>query len=143
MCTTIKTKYGTATLSKNGYFELTTSQGGKSRLLHKRIWEDFYNKKVPDSYVIHHMNGDKTDNRIQNLQCCSRSNHIKFHAKNNTFTHTTQWKENASKFRKGKNNPMYGKKRSREEMQGLIQHMINSSKLSHMDEYWGGGLFDA
>ncbi len=137
MSTKIQTKYGTATLNKKGYLYLTKKTPLKSRLVHVRVWEEHYNKPLPDKCVIHHMNGNKTDNRIQNLQCCTRSNHVKFHAKQTTFTHTEEWKEKASQYRKGKNNPMYGKKRSRDEMKGLISHMIKSSKLSYYDSYCG------
>ncbi len=111
MSTKIQTKYGTATLNKKGYLYLTKKTPLKSRLVHVRVWEEHYNKPLPDKCVIHHMNGNKTDNRIQNLQCCTRSNHVKFHAKQTTFTHTEEWKEKASQYRKGKNNPMYGKKK--------------------------------
>ena len=82
-------------------------------------------------------NNFKTDNRIQNLQCCTRSNHIKFHAKWKTFNHTEEFKKKRSERYSGKNNPMYGKKRSRDEMKGLISHMIKSSKLSYYDSYCG------
>ena len=137
MNTTIQTPYGTATLNTNGYLQLRKKEQDKSRLVHVRIWETHYNKPVPKNCVIHHMNGNKTDNRIQNLQCCTRSNHIKFHAKQTTFKHTEEWKKKASESRKGENNPMYGKKRSRDEMKGLISHMIKSSKLSYYDPYCG------
>lgn len=137
MSTKIQTKYGTATLDKNGYLHLTKKTPFKSRLVHVRVWEEHYNKPVPDKCVIHHMNGNKTDNRIQNLQCCTRSNHIKFHAKGKTFNHTEEFKKKRSERYSGKNNPMYGKKRSREEMSGLIMSNIKSSKLSFFDNYCG------
>ena len=137
MSTKIQTKYGTATLDKKGYFQLTTNQGKYSRNLHRRVWEDFYGKPVPKNCVIHHKNGNKTDNRIQNLQCCLRTDHIKFHSKNKTFRHTDEFKKIRSEMYSGKGNPMYGKKRSREEMSGLISHMIKSSKLSFYDNYCG------
>lgn len=137
MSTKIKTKFGNARIDSNGYYRLTIMPDGKSLLLHRRIWEDHYGKPIPKNCVIHHMNGDKLDNRIQNLQCCTRTNHLKFHSKQTTFKHTNEWKQKASKFRKGKNNPMYGRKRSRDEMKGLIWASIKSSKLSHYDNYCG------
>ena len=137
MTTAIKTKYGTATLDKQGYYQLTTNQGKHSRRLHRRIWEDHYNKPIPNGYVIHHMNGDRLDNRIQNLQCCKREDHIKFHSKGRTFQHTEEFKKIRSEKYSGKGNPMYGKKRSREEMKGLISHMLKSSKLSFYDNFYG------
>lgn len=40
---------------------------GKSEYLHVKIYEDYYNVKVTDEQIVHHINGDKRDNRIENL----------------------------------------------------------------------------
>ena len=55
--------------------------------MHRLVWEDWYDKKIPKGYDIHHLNGDKLDNRIQNLQCVERSAHIRFHSKNISDEH--------------------------------------------------------
>ena len=92
-------KYGNAKLNEDGYYIITSRKKGYShKFLHKLIWEDWYGKPVPDGYVIHHLNGDKTDNRIQNLQCVERSKHIAFH----------------NKSRCGENSSMFGKHHSEE-----------------------------
>jgi hypothetical protein len=49
------------------------------RHLHCVIWEKHHKKKIPKGYHIHHINGNKRDNRIQNLQCCSPAEHIRIH----------------------------------------------------------------
>ena len=124
----IKTEYGIASLDRQGYYQITTSkEGNKGKKLHRLIWEDFYNKKIPDGYVIHHLNGDKTDNRIQNLQCVERSKHIAFHNKN--ISDETRKKRSESK--KGVKNPNYGKKASYE----TRRKMSESSKMPHTDEH--------
>lgn len=46
-------------------------------------------------------------------------------------------KKNMSKAKKGENNPMFGRKRSREELSGLIIANITSSRLSYFDDFWG------
>ena len=92
-------KYGNAKLNEDGYYIITSRKKGYShKFLHRLIWEDWYGKPVPDGYVIHHLNGDKTDNRIQNLQCVERSKHIAFH----------------NKSRCGENSSMFGKHHSEE-----------------------------
>ena len=78
----MNSKYGNVGINKAGYHIITsTKEGNLKKRLHRLIWEDWYGKPVPKGYVIHHINGDKTDNRIQNLQCVSNGNHIRFHHK--------------------------------------------------------------
>ena len=99
-CDAIQTKYGKASLFK-GYYRITSSkEGNHNKKLHRLIWEDHYNKPVPKGYVIHHMNGIKTDNRIQNLQCVKHSLHSKFHRKRVVFT--DEVKKQISESHKGK-----------------------------------------
>ena len=82
----IQTKWGTAKL-KGGYYTIVSSKEGyNNRLLHQLIWEEHYGLKTPKDYVIHHLNFDKRDNRIQNLQCVELSKHISFHNKGKKFS---------------------------------------------------------
>lgn len=63
----IKTKWGTAKLDKAGYYVITTrKEGYHHKRLHHLIWSEHYGKPVPKGYIIHHLNMNKTDNRIQN-----------------------------------------------------------------------------
>ncbi len=52
----------------------TTTRDCKTRYVHRLVWED-NNGEIPKSNIVHHINGDKKDNRIENLQCLSRSEH--------------------------------------------------------------------
>ena len=45
---------------------------------HRFIWEQTYGK-IPQGMIIHHKNGDRMDNRIENLECLTNSEHIKIH----------------------------------------------------------------
>ena len=45
---------------------------------HRHVWEQNYGK-IPDGWQIHHINGDTLDNRIENLQALSNTNHQKLH----------------------------------------------------------------
>ncbi|MCH8162118.1 MAG: HNH endonuclease [Chloroflexi bacterium] len=47
---------------------------GKYRLEHIVIWEAA-NGPIPDKWVIHHLNGTKDDNRLENLVAMPRSHH--------------------------------------------------------------------
>lgn len=61
------------TLRNTGYYGETS---GKRESMHRVVWE-FYNESIPKGYDIHHINHDKTDNRIENLEIYSKSEHAK------------------------------------------------------------------
>lgn len=42
---------------------------------HRLIWEKAYNKKIPKGWHIHHLNGIKSDNRLENLIALSSKKH--------------------------------------------------------------------
>lgn len=98
------TKFGNAE-KLVGYYRISTrKEGNHGKYLHCLIWEDWYGKPVPDGYVIHHLNGDKTDNRIQNLQCVESSLHRSFHNKGKVLSEETKEKisKNNARYWKGK-----------------------------------------
>jgi hypothetical protein len=61
----------------------TTSQGyvviadgnGKYIREHRIIWESTHNRKLQKGYVVHHINGIRTDNRPENLVAVKRNEH--------------------------------------------------------------------
>ena len=54
------------------------SKGNKTGFLHRDVWEH-YNGKIPDGYLIHHVDGDPGNNDISNLELVSISEHAKRH----------------------------------------------------------------
>lgn len=48
--------------------------------LHRYIWEKF-NGEIPKNFQVHHINHDKLNNDISNLELISRSEHMRHHAK--------------------------------------------------------------
>ena len=62
------TKYGSVGLHCSGYYKITSKkEGNHNKLLHRLIFEDFYNIELPDDIIIHHLDEDKTNNEIWNL----------------------------------------------------------------------------
>lgn len=50
----------------------------KGRRLHRVVWEAFHGA-VPDGCHIHHIDGDKAHNDIDNLACLNPSEHERYH----------------------------------------------------------------
>jgi len=64
----------------NGYIEVlchSHHRAHKSGYVfeHIKVWEEHFGKHLPDAWIIHHLNGLKDDNRIENLLAMPRSVH--------------------------------------------------------------------
>ena len=59
---------------------LVVTKKGKAKLLHRMIYEKEIGQ-IPQGFVVHHVNGDKLDNRPENLVAMSNSEHSKHHHK--------------------------------------------------------------
>ena len=65
-------KGGRVLRKSDGYWEVRI--GGVRLLEHRVVWEQA-NGPIPKGYVVHHLNGVKDDNRLENLACTSRASH--------------------------------------------------------------------
>lgn len=63
--------------TKDGY--LRYRDGGRKQFEHRLVWEAHYGK-LPDGMLIHHKDGDKTNNAIENLQAVTPRDHRRYHA---------------------------------------------------------------
>lgn len=74
-----ETEWGTARLRKDGYYYISTKTNNGC-LLHRLIYEKHYGP-IPEGFVIHHIDGVKTNNEINNLVMLSNSEHHSLHMK--------------------------------------------------------------
>ena len=82
----VKGKYRTPEsferINNDGYILIFI--GGKYILKHRYIWEQ-YNGQIPEGYVIHHIDEDKSNNNIENLRMMLCGDHSILHRKNKSF----------------------------------------------------------
>lgn len=59
--------------SRGYYYVKVTPEPGKqvSKAVHRVVWEAFYMRPVYEGFVIHHIDGDTSNNRISNLEAVS------------------------------------------------------------------------
>ena len=79
VCRTRNERYYYRAFEKdNGYLvvNLPTLSGSRTYYLHRVVWESFRGPLGPDEHV-YHINGDKRDNRLENLAVRSRSDGVR------------------------------------------------------------------
>jgi hypothetical protein len=60
----------------DGYLRISSND----KYLHRKIMEDFIGRPLLASENIHHINGDNSDNRLENMVILTNSAHRKLHA---------------------------------------------------------------
>ena len=77
------------TINHNGYYRSTDRKG--THLMHRYVWET-ERGEIPKGWDIHHLDEDKTNNIVDNLECLSKAEHTSRYS-----PHHNQHKNNKNK----------------------------------------------
>lgn len=126
--------------NKSYYRALKNDKCEAGDSLHNVVYEYYYTK-IPNGYVIHHIDFNKDNNDISNLQMLSNSDHVKLHHEKGTFKPLCKEKngmygngylvlgsKNGAYGKFGKNHPT-GLKLSTEQEQEIINLYINGMSV--------------
>lgn len=65
----------------------------KPKSMHQYVWT-YYNGTIPKGYDVHHVDGDRYNNDISNLQLLERSEHKKLHGRQLTPEQRKRYRDN-------------------------------------------------
>ena len=131
-------KYGKYYLANNGYYTLSSKEYYQ-KLLHRVIQEEHYGE-IPKGYVVHHKDGDKLNNDIENLEPMSLKEHGHMHHKGKKLSR--EHRDNISKAHKGmvlseehRNNISKAKKGSYHNISYNIEMSKKTNKVGYFRVY--------
>ena len=79
----IKTKYGNASIDSNGYYQIRSDEYSfRGHKLHRLIMADAIGCGIPSNYHVHHIDGNKLNNDLNNLELLTIEEHSSIHHKN-------------------------------------------------------------
>lgn len=100
---------------------------------HRHIMEEYLGRKLNEDEVVHHINQDKKDNRIENLQVMDKKEHARFHNLNRVVSDETRKKLSKSlKYR-----PTWNRQKSKEDIINIAKKYKELKKYRKVDKFFG------
>lgn len=110
------------------YYKCAATHG----YLHRAVWE-FYNGKIPEGYVIHHIDHNKSNNDISNLACMTKYEHNILHEREKTKEQKEKrmdnWINNVQESAKAWHKSEEGREWHRQHAKKIINSSLNKTVI--------------
>ena len=108
----------------------TVRKDGKVRNVHDVLAEGILGRPLEENEVVHHVNGDKHDNREENLQVMDRAEHGRLHQSG--VVRAPETLEKLRKVNSGRPSP--GRKLGEEQVKEIARKLVAGVTLKELSE---------